>query len=458
MDKAKSQADGPSRRRSMLPQKTRIKSVSNPFDSLREQGSLEVAGQCAALPKSQASAVLQAAQNNAAITLPRSKLQPYVSTQTPVSLRQNPSKPVPPKIGHLSRQPSTSGKSSTDHSANGVHPSQSLRNSSQPRPQISTSSVGSDVQSNAKGFYHGRSLSQQVRPTATSDLPHLKAFPQRQSSMKHVRPAFSAMLQHFSPKKNIQLNPSTPSSQPTSEAISPFVDIFHLQMELAQLHLLHRPMLSVQMQWEQSAKGSFEHRFSALYERHIELKEIAHQQQTLINQLSLVHWSQGRSGAQIADKVQLLSHNVSDVCNLLDLEGKYTHILEVFESWFTQALRVRSQHDSNGRETGRDLDFIDGIGDGWKAEAMVLERELTYAARDLDSFGEVSRTSSLCRLLSTYKKMVVGLLEELDLIQWVENEIMSREAAWIESTIHKLASNVSKSIGNMGPDRKLLSI
>ena len=313
------------------------------------------------------------------------------------------------------------------------------------------------MQSSAKTSYHGRSLSQQVRPTATSDLLHLKAFPQRQSSMKHVRPAFSAMQQHFSPKKNNQLNPSTPSSQPTSEATSPSADIFHLQMELAQLHLLHRSMLSVQMQWEKSAKGSFEHRFSALYERHIELKEIAHQQQTLINQLSLVHWSQGKSGAQIAEKVQLLSHSVSDVCNLLDLEGKYTHILDVFESWFTQALQVRNQRDSNdsyGRENGRDLDFIDGIGDGWKAETMVLERELTYAARDLDSFGEVSNTSSLCRILSTYKKLVVGLLEELDLIQWIENEIMSQESAWIESTIHKLASNVSKSIGIMGPDRK----
>ena len=454
MDKAKSQADGPSRRRSMLPQKTRIESVSNPLDSFPKPGSLEAGGQCAALAERQASAVLHAAQNHAATTLPRSKLQPYASTQTPASLRLKSSKPDPPKIGHIPRQPSTSGKSSRDHCANGVYPSQSLRDTSQPHRRISTSSGGSGVQSNAKGSYHGRSLSQQVRPTATSDFPHLKAFPQRQSSMKHVRPAFSAMQQHFSPKKNIQLNSSTLSSQPTSAATSPSADIFHLQMELAQLHLLHRSMLSVQMQWEKSAKGSFEHRFSALYERHIELKEIAHQQQTLINQLSLVHWSQGRSGAQIADKVQLLSHSVSDVCNLLDLEGKYTHILEVFESWFTQALRVRNQRDSNGRENGRDLDFVDGIGDGWKAEAMVLERELTYAARDLDSFGEASNTSNLCRILSTYKKLVVGLLEELDLIQWIENEIMSQESAWIESTIHKLASSVSKSIGTMGPDRK----
>ena len=261
------------------------------------------------------------------------------------------------------------------------------------------------------------------------------------------------MQQHLSPKDTVQLNPPTLLSQPSTDT-SPSSDIFRLQMELAQLHLLHRSVLSVQAQWERSAKVSLEHQFSALYERHIELKEIAYQQQTLINQIALVRWSQGRSGAQISEKVLLLSHSISEICNLLGLEGKYTHILEVFESWFSQALRVRAQRESDGRENGRDLDLIDGIGDGWKAEAMVLERELTYSARELEGFGEVFKKSSLCRILSMYRKLVMGLLEELDLVQWIENEIMSRETVWIESTIHNLASIVSERIIFPGPDRK----
>lgn len=262
------------------------------------------------------------------------------------------------------------------------------------------------------------------------------------------------MQQHFSPKKDVQQDPSILCSQPANKDEIPSADVIHLQMELAQLHLLHRSALSVQVQWEKSAKRSFENLFSALYERHTELKEVAHQQQTLINQLSLVQWSQGRSGAQIAERVQLLSHNVSDICNLLDPDGKYTHIIEIFESWFAQALRVRGQREPNGQETGRDLDFIEGIGDGWKAEAMVLERELTYSARDLEDFGEVQRSSSLGRILFLYRKLMLGLLEELDLIQWIENEIMTQESSWIESTIHNLASNVSEDIGSMDLDRK----
>lgn len=195
------------------------------------------------------------------------------------------------------------------------------------------------------------------------------------------------------------------------------------------MHLLHRYAHSVQAQWEESAKRSYSHRFNTLHERHTELKEVSHQQQMLVNQLALVQWSQGRSGIQIAEKVQLLSQSISDIGNLLLPEGKYTRILGIFESWFAQALRVRGQRESVGPKFGKDLDFIEGIGDGWKAEAMVLERELTYSARDLQIFEEVQSTSSLGRILSLYRKLMVGLLAELDLIQSIEDGIMTHETS-----------------------------
>ena len=420
------------------------------MDTFPEQDSHEAGGQSAALGEAQASAVSQTAQNKAATALPYA----YANMRPPASLGRTESKRNSAKLGYLPRQPSTSRKSSREDSANTEYHGQVLRDLSQPRPEVRTRSGGSGPQSNAKESYHGRSLSQQVRPTATSDLLTSKNFPQGQSSMKHPRPAFSAMQQHFSPKKNIQPDSSTLSSQPASRDEVPSADIFRLQMELAQLHLLHRSALSIQVQWEKSSKESFEHRFNALYEQHAELKEVAHQQQMLINQLSVTRWSQGRSGAQIAEKVQLLSRNVSDICNLLDSEGKYTHILGIFESWFAQALQIRGQREFNAQNISKDLDIIEGIGDGWKAEAMVLERELTYSARDLESFGEVQSTSSLGRLLSLYRKLAVGLLEELDLIQWIENGIITQESSWIESTIRNLASNVTEDIGSMGSDRK----
>lgn len=226
-------------------------------------------------------------------------------------------------------------------------------------------------------------------------------------------------------------------------------DILHLQMELTQLHLLHRSASSSQSQWEQSAHDHFQCQFNILCERHTELKEIAHQQQTLINQLALVQWSHGKTGPQIAEKVQILSRNISDVCVLLDTEGKYTHIVEIFEEWFSQALRIREQRESKMESNRGDkaLNFIEGIGDGWKAEAMVLERELTYYSREVKGLGSIQGDSSLGRIVDLYRKLIAGLIEEIDVVQWVENEIMVQEGSWVERTIRKLASNVSDDIG-----------
>lgn len=144
----------------------------------------------------------------------------------------------------------------------------------------------------------------------------------------------------------------------------------------------------------------------------------------------------------------MLSRNISDVCNLLDTEGKYTRIVEIFESWFAQALRIREQRESKAEKIGRGLEFIEGLGDGWKAEAMVLERELTYCLRELKGFGSVQGGSSLGRTVELYSKLITGLIEELDAVQWIENEIMVQETGWVEKAIHGLASNVSDDIGS----------
>ena len=440
----------------MLPQKTGLKSFSKPLASFPKEDSRDAGRKCATLAETQSSAVLQATRDKAGTMLPPIKLPLDARMPPPASLRQTRSQSDSAKIDRLPKGPSTSRKSSHDRNADIACSSQPLRDFSEPRPQVKERSAGWDPQSDSKQSDRGRSLSQQLKPTATSGYLHSKTLPQRQSSMKHSRLALSGMQQHLSAKRIMQADSSTLSSQPTCSDATPSGDIFHLQMELAQLHLLHRSAFPVQIQWEKSARGSLEYQFNVLYERHIELKEVAHQQQTLMNQFSLVQWSQGRSRAQIAEKVQLLSHNVSDICNLLELDGKQSHILQIFESWFTQALRVRGQRESNGQKSGRDLDFVEGIGDGWKAEAMVLEREMTYSARDLEGFGEVSSLSSLGRLLSTYRKLVSGLLEELDMIQWIENEIMAQETSWIESTIRNLAFNVSGDIGSLGVNQKVV--
>lgn len=296
---------------------------------------------------------------------------------------------------------------------------------------------------------HHRSVSQQIGQMPKSRISTLSSMtnPVQQSSLKATKPAFSAMQQHYSPKKRSIPVASADNMTPNAALEGGSDETSELRVELTQLHMMHRTAASVQRQWEESAKKSFQTRFDDLCTRHVELKEIAHQQRTLLNQLALVEWCQGIPSAQVADKVQQVSRNMTDISSLLEPEGKYHRVLELFESWFARARQVESQRDGNTAATQRqDLAFIEGIGDGWKAEAMVLERELTYCLRELKGFGEIRAVSSLGRILSLHKTLVVNLLEELDVIQWIENEIMEHEGTWMEQTINKLSSNVSSNI------------
>lgn len=77
---------------------------------------------------------------------------------------------------------------------------------------------------------------------------------------------------------------------------------------------------------------------------------------------------------------------------------------------------------------------------------QVLERELAYSSRDSKGFGDAHNGSSLSRVLASYTKLVAGLLEELDLVQWAENEIMVQEASWVANAIQNLASGVSDDV------------
>lgn len=296
---------------------------------------------------------------------------------------------------------------------------------------------------------HPKSVSQrasQVPKALTSTLPS-KTTSLQNPSVKATRPAFSAMQQHYPPSKKSLSVASVDNVKPMTTMEGDYDKFSDLSVELTQLHMLHRTAAGVQRQWEDSAKQSFQHRFDDLCMRHVELKEIAHQQRTLLNQLALVEWCQGIPSAHVAEKVQQVSRNIADIRALLEPDGKYVRVLEIFEAWFARAQQILGLRDKDIVSTQRqDLAFIDGIGDGWKAEAMVLERELTYCLRELKAFGEIRAVSSLSRILSLHKTLVLNLLEELDVIQWIENDIMEHEGLWMEQTINDLSSNVNSNI------------
>lgn len=314
---------------------------------------------------------------------------------------------------------------------------------------LSTQHESQEAQVGARTAHHGRSVSHQKDRKTMVRAPSSKLAVKPRLSTRSPRPASASMQQTYPSKKTTSSRPTSPSRRAASEEASPSIDCHHDQMELAQLHLLHRSAHVVQHQWERSAQDSFRKRFATLSERHRELGEIASQQQALIDQLALVQWSQNQSGTQLGEKIALFSRNVADVCSLIDTEGEYTRILDDFESWFAQTLQAREKRKPQSDPGEGPLQPIEGIGDGWRAETMVLERELTYCLHDLKAFGAARSDSSLGPLQLLYTKLVLNLIEELDVVQWIENRMMVQETSWIESTIHRLALDVESDINSI---------
>ncbi|KAL9126320.1 MAG: hypothetical protein Q9217_004604 [Psora testacea] len=428
------------RRKSMLPQLTQKGETQLPLASptrlkTTPQGEDSHTGQNKAVTVDTKSQGTDAAEKG-----------PKTSMPPPTKLGRLPSSQAPPRKREGNR-PSFPG---------------SLRNSSTIKAPIlndlptaarpRTSSGTKLPATAARATSHGRSFSSQVKSTYVRDANKMpcSTTTMRSSSIELQKPAFSALQQHYSPAKGPRRLPPVPSIRSLQETNrEDTVDnVLLLQSELAQLHLMHRSAPRVQCQWAESARSHFQRRFDDLSTRNMELKEIAHEQQTLLNQFSLVEWGQGIPSSQVAEKVQTLSRSIADLDALLEPSGKYTKVLEVFETWFKQAQRTHSLRKSADEDTQRkDLAFIEGIGDGWKAEAMVLERELTYCSRDVKAFGDVRLDSSLGILLNVLKTLVANLLKELDVVQWIESQTMVQEAAWMENAIQKLSSDIAQGIG-----------
>ncbi len=297
---------------------------------------------------------------------------------------------------------------------------------------------------------HVRSSSKQL---SASNLPCMSLLP----SKKDQRPAFSTLQQHFTPKKTTKAPTASffapPSSKQHHDDTS-LVEMGHLQMELAQLHLLHRSASTIQAQWEKSAERSLQRRFGSLSKQHLELKEIACESQALINQSGLLSWCRKLSDVQIAEKVQLLSRCIVEIGSMLDSQSRYSCLISLFEAWSEEASRIRATRDHSIHGFGLNLDFVESIGDGWTAEVVTLNKKLSSISRELESLGEVPKESSVSRVLVMLKSMVNNLKFELEFIRSIEHESMTQEISWVQDRIKDLADDVDNDINAMASTYK----
>lgn len=213
----------------------------------------------------------------------------------------------------------------------------------------------------------------------------------------------------------------------------------HLQLELLQLHMLHRSSASVQAQWEQSAKEHFKRELQDLSLQQAEFEKRERQAQAAINYPALVEWSQSTNQAEFTERIQILSRNLHGVRDLLDVESKYQRVIDLFERWFANASRLRGSRITSKHDDEQGLEFIEDIGDGWRAEVTYLERKLNTSFREIQELGQPKEASSVAELVSLLKQAVASMLEELECVQIMERDLVTLEAKWVEEEAMRAA-------------------
>lgn len=212
------------------------------------------------------------------------------------------------------------------------------------------------------------------------------------------------------------------------------------------MHVLHRSACTVQSQWERSAKLVYRQRFENLIEHYAGISTKEQDAQEHLNLLALTAWCQDYSNLQLAEKAQVLSQTIQDVQTMTDPGGKFTRVVAVFEKWFEWSSRPLQSREERQLVTGQEAEFIQDLGDGWKAELAVLERRLASTAREFGRLGPAREGSSLALVLTSLRKMITAMQDEIASIRITETQILTQEQAWVTGLLDDLTSDINSDL------------
>ncbi|KAI9795722.1 MAG: hypothetical protein M1835_005285 [Candelina submexicana] len=258
-----------------------------------------------------------------------------------------------------------------------------------------------------------------------------------------TKPAFSALQQHFSPKKPTKLPASSwvpPSPLKQSGNIPMLAPIVRLQTELLQLHLMHMSSATMQRQWEDSAELNLKQHFEdvrAMYWK----SHIARQKaQERINIEALKEWLSHNTGLGSSEKIQILGSSVQDIYGTVDVNGRLAQLVKTFTRWIDTVQRIW-QARSDQRVGQIDLEIVEGLGEDWKADCITISRKMHTYLKSSERLPIPVDGSSLATIMKVSQSLGASVIEELDIMQTTERQIVKDETAWIEESISLLVNH-----------------
>lgn len=200
--------------------------------------------------------------------------------------------------------------------------------------------------------------------------------------------------------------------------------------------------------WHTNAKNRLKTRFDILAEADRDVGKDEAVLEEARNLAALAAWAP--DGEELEARIQALDGILSGLWSLGESGGRYARVVRQFEKWFDAmvvAVKARGRAGGVGALTdGNEVAFIRELDPAWKEEASLLTRKLDGWRRQLarlqvdstvlDSHsieGEDQQSgSSLARILAGCQAQTYDMLAELDLMEQIERDAISQEAAWIK--------------------------
>lgn len=200
--------------------------------------------------------------------------------------------------------------------------------------------------------------------------------------------------------------------------------------------------------WHASARDRLRTRFDALAEADRDVGKGEAALEEARNIAALAAWA--LNSEELEARIQALDGILSGIWSFGEPNGRYARVVRKFEKWFDAmvvAVEARRQAGGVGALTeGNEVAFIRELDPAWKEEVSLLTRKLDGWRRQLarlqidstmpdnhDIEGEVRQSgSSLARILAGCRAQTHDMLAELDLMEQMERDAISQEAAWIK--------------------------
>ncbi|KAK8158236.1 hypothetical protein BC567DRAFT_235177 [Phyllosticta citribraziliensis] len=305
----------------------------------------------------------------------------------------------------------------------------------QPPIASAPSKIGSPdkKRANSSAQVHARSRSEFVATRTQPGRLAAKTPPAiERDPAQNMKPTFSTLQQHYSPKKTTE--PRKPTSEILKASAKPgpdedvSVDVLAMQTELLQLHTLREASIKTQAQWATSAERSLRIQFYEVATAYHSMRKNEGEVQELVNLQALQEWSSGSANLGLAENVQLLGPVLNELRALTDSGGRYTRLVQEFESWVANVEAVWSQ-----REAKQSFEVADGLGEEWKLEVNSLIRKVSLLAREMERIVEPRSGSSIAAMVHLCRSLIKGMTKELQTMRRVEVDVARREAQHIET-------------------------